>query len=777
MIKKKWKFWAFRVMIGGIISAVLLLIMVIYFVFSVKNGTYGALPDYTELKNVKNHEASEIYTSDGVLLGKYYLVNRTNAKWADISPNIINALIATEDVRFFEHDGIDKRSLARVVFKSLLLQNESSGGGSTISQQLVKNLYGRKNYPYFSMAVNKIKEAIIAHRLENIYSKQEILTMYLNTVSFGENVYGIEIAAERYFSTNPQNITLCEAATLVGMLKATTSYNPRTKPEKALKRRNIVLNQMVKYEFLTPEIADSVKKQPLNLKYNYISHNDGLAPYFRETIRVEIQNWLKEHPKADGTFYNLYTDGLKIHTTIHSKLQLFAEESVRQHIQTLQDQFFKNHKTNHVPGKVEGLVLKAKLQSPRYKLLKENNITEKEIDQIFNTPIQTKLFSWNGEIEKKVSPMDSIRYYQQFLSAGFFAMEPATGKVLAWVGGVDYKHFKYDHIRSKRQVGSTFKPIVYAAALENGMEPCQYTSNEQMVYEELDNWSPRNADGKYDGYYTMQGGLMKSLNTITTKIMMKTGTEPVINLARKLGISSHLPQVPSLALGVADISLEEMVSAYTCFPNRGYRTKPVYIEKITEANGKNIMDFSEKFGAKTTVMQESTADMINHFLKSAADSGTAAGLRSKHGLRNELAGKTGTTQKQADGWFIGYTPYLVAGVWVGHDDPKVHFKIPGQGHGSKMAMPIWANFMKKVLESPEYASRKNARFAALSPELQEKLNCQIYSETSPDDGLLHLIFKNANKKKKDKKPSILKRDKSDNNQPGFFERLKKAFKK
>ncbi|MBA3901692.1 MAG: PBP1A family penicillin-binding protein, partial [Bacteroidetes bacterium] len=717
MNKIKLKFWVIRL---TAISAALTFILILFigiFIYAVKNGKYGDLPDYTELRNVKNNEASEIYSADGVLLGKYYLVNRTNAEWEDISPNIINALIATEDVRFYQHQGIDKRSLARVLVKSLLLQKGGSGGGSTISQQLVKNLYGRKQYPYLSMAISKVKEAIIAHRLEHIYSKEEILTLYLNTVSFGENVYGIEVASERYFSTNPKNISVSEAAILVGMLKATTNYNPRAYPENALKRRNIVLSQMVKYEFLDTAIMDSLKKEPLNLKYNYITHNDGLAPYFRETIRLELHKWLKQNPKEDGTHYNLYTDGLKIHTTINSKLQEFAEEAVRNHMKVLQAQFFKHWKPAKTTDKLQGAVLQAKLRSPRYKELKENNISEEKIEKIFATPVSMKLFSWDGETEMKMSPLDSIRYYQHFLSAGFFAMEPETGKVLAWVGGVDYRYFKYDHIRSKRQVGSTFKPIVYAAALENGMEPCQYISNEKRTYENLENWSPRNADGKYDGYYTLQGGLMKSLNTVTTKIMLETGTEPVIKLARKMGISSNLPEVPSLALGTAAISLEEMVSAYTTFPNRGFKTHPVYIAKIEDANGNIIIDFTEKFEEKSKAMEESTADMINHFLKSAVDSGTAAGLRYKFGLKNEIGGKTGTTQNHADGWFIGYTPHLVAGVWVGHDDPKVHFNTPGLGQGSKMAMPIWANFMKKVLNSPEFEHQLKARFAPLSPEL------------------------------------------------------------
>jgi penicillin-binding protein 1A len=746
-----------------------------YFIYSVKNGKYGQLPDYHELKNIRNHVASEVYSADSVLLGKYYLVNRTNASWSEISPNIINALIATEDVRFFEHKGIDKRSLARVLVKSLLLKNESSGGGSTISQQLVKNLYGRKTYQRFGMAINKIKEAIIAHRLENIYSKEEILTLYLNTVSFGENVFGIEAATERYFSTTPKDVTLNEAAVLIGMLKATTSYNPRANPEKAKSRRNIVIGQMVKYDLLNKSVADSVKVSELSLKYKYITHNDGLAPYFRETVRLEIQKLLNQHPKPDGTTYNLYTDGLRIYTTINSKMQKYAEDAVSGHIKTLQAQFFKHWKNKNTNGKTDAAVVQAKLRSPRYKELKAQNVSEQQIDKIFVTPVKMKLFTWDGEQEQEMSPLDSIRYYQHYLSAGFLAMEPSTGKILAWVGGVDYKHFKYDHIRSKRQVGSTFKPIVYAAAIEKGLEPCNYISNERETYEQLENWSPANADGNYEGFYSMQGALMKSLNTVTTKLMLETGTEPVINLAKRMGISSNLPEVPSLGLGTASISLEEMISAYSTFPNRGYRATPYHLEKITDADGKVIIDFSEKAPPKVKAMEEKTADIINYFLKTVVESGTAADLRAKYGLRNEIGGKTGTTQKQADGWFIGYTPDVVAGVWVGHDDPKVHFNTPGMGQGSKTALPIWANFMKQVYATPEFEEQKKARFTPLSPELREILDCATFTmapKITPQN-IVEMLFGPSKKEKRERKPKV-KKEKSET-KTRFIDKLKKLF--
>ncbi|MBA3900525.1 MAG: transglycosylase domain-containing protein [Bacteroidetes bacterium] len=773
-MEKKGK--VMRLFIGSlIVSAALFIIACIAFVlfiFSIKNGNFGKLPDYKELEKVENHQASEVYSSDKVLLGKYYLVNRTNTTWEEISPNIINALIATEDIRFFDHHGIDKKSLIRVLFKSIILQKESSGGGSTISQQLAKNLYPRKRHSYLSMTINKVKEAITAYRLESIYTKEEILTLYLNTVSFGENVYGIEIACERYFSTTPKNINITEAAVLIGMLKATTSYNPRTNAEKALKRRNIVLNQMVKYDFLEKPIGDSLKQEPLNLQYKNISHNDGLAPYFRENLRLEVQKWLNENPDEDGTVHNLYTDGLKIYTTINSKMQQYGEKAVNSHIKELQIAFFNQLKREKQAVKWEDAEIRAKYRSNLYKELKNQKLSENKIDKFFETPVKMKVFSWEGDVEKEMSPMDSIRYYRYFLNAGFMAMEPQSGKILAWVGGVNYKYFKYDHVRSKRQVGSIFKPLVYAAAIEKGIDPCEYISNERKIYKEYANWSPANSDDEYGGYYSMQGALTKSLNTITTKLIMKTGTEPVISLARRMGISSELPEVPSIALGTAAISLEEMLSAYTTFANNGNRTQPVYIERIETAEGKIIKDFSSDFPIQNKAMEKETADILTHFLKSVVDNGTAVSLRYKYGFTNDMAGKTGTTQNQADGWFIGYTPDLVAGVWVGHDDPSVHFKSLTFGQGSKMALPIWANFLKSVYSDKEFSHKKQLKFDQLSEETALKLDCPFFTTENPDSNTVwDLLFG----KKKDNKKNKPERKKSTPKKKGFLNKLKKVF--
>jgi penicillin-binding protein 1A len=734
------------------------------FVYKVYKGSYGNLPDYQELKNVRNNTASEVYSSDGVLLGKYYIINRTNSKFEEISPHIVDALISTEDIRFFNHQGIDKKSLARVLIKSLILGNDRSGGGSTISQQLAKNLFQRNQYPYLSMAINKIKEAITAYRLEKIYTKQEILTLYLNTVSFGEDVYGIEVAAERYFKTTPAKITLSEAATLIGMLKATTYYNPRAKPENAMQRRNIVLGQMAKYNFIDKSLADSIRQQPLGLNYTNITHNDGIATYFREMLRMELQRKIKDYKKPDGAPYNIYTDGLKIYTSIHSRAQLYAENALRDHIKNLQEKF---DESNSVSEKtISELANTKKLECNRYKNLKNLNYSSEQIDKNFNTPVKMQVFTWNGPNTRELSPLDSIKYYQQFLNAGLLAMEPSSGNVIAWVGGIDFKYFKYDHIRSKRQAGSTFKPVVYAAALEDGIDPCEYISNEKSTYEQFENWSPRNPDHVYDGYYSMQGALMRSVNTVSARLIQQTGTNSVIKLAQKLGITGELPAVPSIALGSANVSLEEMVTAYTTFPNRGYRRNPVYLLKIEDATGNVIYEKDSAEALRFRAMKSETADIMTHFLKSVVDSGTASGIRNIYGLKNEIGGKTGTTQNYADGWFIGFTPDLIAGVWVGHENPKIHFRSSSMGQGSKTALPIWANFMKVLFDDIGFEEMKKGRFHALSERAKERINCPSYKELREEPHIWEDLFKKDSKKKK-------RKEQSGENRKRFFNILKK----
>ena len=495
---------------------------VVAFIFAVKWGLFGALPTKQAIADFQNNTASEVYSEDSVLLGKFFIQERTNVSFEDISPNVINALIATEDVRFYQHDGVDRRSLLRVFVKTLLLQDESSGGGSTITQQLAKNIFSRKDYGILTIPVVKTKEAIIARRIEEVYSKEEILALYLNTVPFGENAFGIETASERFFSTSPAKLTLPQAAVLVGMLKATTTYNPRTNPERSTARRNVVLSQMVRYHFLKPQEGDSLKKLPIELHYQYLSHNEGLATYFREHLRQQLLKWCESRNKPDGSPYNLYTDGLKIYTTINSKMQHYAEQATREHMASLQEEFYEHWKDRRPWYRDEGALLKAIYKTKRYKELKESGLTEEEIQEEFKKPVKMKIFSWKGEEEVSMSPLDSIKHYLYFLNTGFMAMNPHNGHIKAWVGGINHKYFQFDHVNAKRQVGSTFKPFVYAAALESGVKPCDYISNERKVYEEFDNWSPQNADNKYEGFYSMEGGLTESVNTISVNLIMQT---------------------------------------------------------------------------------------------------------------------------------------------------------------------------------------------------------------------------------------------------------------
>jgi penicillin-binding protein 1A len=685
---------------------------------------YFSIPSRSELRYVQNNTASEIYSSDGVLLGKYYIQDRTNVSYENIAPHVINALVATEDVRFYKHKGIDTRGMFRVAFKSILMQDESSGGGSTISQQLAKNLFPRKKYWILSLPLNKLREMILAGKIEDVFSKEEIITLYLNTVAFGENAYGIATASKRFFNTTPAALKIEEGAVLIGMLKATTSYNPKRNPDRAKGRRNVVLNQMEKYGYLTSIETDSLSEIPLVVKYNYSTHSEGLATYFREQIRLELQHWLEENKKEDGTTYNLYTDGLKIYTTIDSKMQKHAELAVRQQMGELQKSFNAHWGKKFPWGNNKDVVIKAKQRSQRYKLLKEEGFSDEEIDENFKTPVSMKLFSYKGEVIKKMTPLDSIRYNLNFLHPGFLAIDTKTGHVKAWVGGIDYRYFKYDHvnINTKRQVGSTFKPIVYATALQKGVNPCEYIQNEKTVYAEYENWSPRNADNTYGGMYSMQGGLTNSVNTISANLMMKAGIENVRLLAKQMGIQSPLDPVPSLALGTADISLFEMVTAFNVFANRGVYIEPKYILKIEDNTGKVVKDFSKE-DKRYRVLSQDKADMMVKMLQNVVDHGTGARLRYRYALEGDMAGKTGTTQAHADGWFIGFTPKIVAGAWVGGEDRRIHFRSLDLGQGASTALPIWGSFMSRVYKDPKFKEYKKAKFPAPSDDVLALLAC------------------------------------------------------
>lgn len=738
--------------LGVVLCVFLLLMIAAAFVFyqSIHLGAFGNVPNKDALKVVRTAEASEVYSADSVLLGRYYIQERTNTPFKEISPNIINALLATEDSRFYEHDGIDRRSILRVIVKTLMLQEESSGGGSTISQQLAKNLFPRDNrWGLLSLPIAKVKEMIIAQRLEDVYSKEEILELYLNTVPFSDNAFGIETASERYFSKKSSELNPQEAATMVGMLKATTGYNPRMHPKRATARRNVVLSQMGKYGFLTAKQMDSLQQTPMELKYNRQDHNEGLATYFRTQLSKELQRWAAEHKKEDGSPYNLYSDGLKIYTTLDSRLQLYAEEAVKTHIQELQQVFYK-HWGRTAPWKGnDKILINAIHRSSRYKKLKADGITEKEIQKVFGEKVPMKIFSWQGERDTVMAPLDSVKHYLYFLNAGFMAMDPHNGHVKAWVGGINHKYFKYDHVNlnTRRQVGSTFKPIVYAAALQQGADPCTYISAERETYPEFKNWSPGNSDGNYEGEYTLEGGLMNSVNTVSVKILKRTGLTNTINMARAVGVKNEIPKEPSIALGTPELSLYEMVAAYASFVNKGKAVEPVYLLRIEDRNGNVIKEFAQQPNTRIA-LEPQNADIMVNMLRSVVDKGTASRLRWKYKVTNDMGGKTGTTQSYADGWFIGISPQLVAGAWVGADDPGIRFRSSSLGQGASTALPVYALFWQKVNKDSTFSSVTKAKFN-LDKEVTNLMACEPYREPM-DMNLFDRIFGGRSNEDKEK---------------------------
>jgi penicillin-binding protein 1A len=742
---------------------------------SVYIGLWGKLPDYYTLRTINNANASEIYSEDGAVLGRIYAENRTDVNFKDISIDAINALIATEDVRFYEHQGVDEKSLLRVLVKSLILGDRSSGGGSTLSQQLSKNLYPRKNFGIFSMPVNKIKEAITASRLEKIYSKKEILQLYLNTVSFGENVFGIESASRQFFSKPASQLKIYECAVLIGMLKAPTSYNPRLHPERSKQRRNVVLSQMAKYKFISEQRLKEVEALPLRIHYQKQSTQAGLASYLRERVRIEANKILRNYPKEDGSFYDIYRDGLHIVTTLDSRMQAYAEKAVAEHMKNLQAQF-KQHWGNQSPwGNTNEVIEDAKLRSERYKNLIEKGKSEKEIKQIFSQKVRMKIFTWNGDKEVEMSPLDSLKYYVQLLNTGFLAMEPQSGKIKAWVGGIDFAHFKYDHVKAKRQVGSIFKPIVYAAALEEGISPVEYLPNERKIYKEYDNWSPRNADELYEGSYSMEGALAESVNTIAVDVLLESGIQNSIALAEEMGIESTLPKVPSLALGTANISLYEMIQVYATLANRGSHTAPYYIAKIEDSKGRLIVDLSVSREENRFVLSPQNADIINHMLEAVVNDGTAKSLRSVYGLRGELAGKTGTTQSQADGWYIGYNSKLVVGTWVGAEDMRIHFNSLALGQGASMALPIYGKFMHKLKMDATFNRYTHARIAQPDHEILAALDIPHY--LAPDSNFFDHIFGLTNRDEDRLMKRKERKEKRKSEQKSIYQTIKNIFKR
>lgn len=688
-------------------------------------GVFGTLPTFEELENPNSSLASEVYSADLKMLGKYYVQNRVNIHYHDLSPNLVNALKATEDVRFEEHSGVDIKGLLRVFVKTIILQQDA-GGGSTLTQQLAKNLFPREDMGKIQLIFRKLKEWIIAVKLERNYTKQEILAMYLNTVEFGNNAFGIKSASSTYFNKEPKDLKVEESALLVGLLQAPSRYNPVRNPKNATFRRNTVLAQMEKYKFISAQQMDSLLKSPLSLNFRQESHTQGLAQYFREVLRQDLLKWCKEHTKADGSPYNLYRDGLRIYTTIDTRMQTYAEQAAREHLSELQKTFYDHWKGRVAWKDHPEIIDEGMKRSERYRNMKEAGASEAEIKKAFNKKTEMKVFSWKGERDTVMTPMDSIRYYKMYLQTGFMSMETQTGYVRAWVGGNDYRYFQYDHVKEgKRQVGSTFKPFLYSLAMQEGYSPCYEVPNVPVTIMGEDGvpWTPSNSDGKYGGMMSLKEALAESVNCISAYLMKQFGPEAVIQVARKMGIKSDMEAYPSIALGTPDVSVFEMVGAYGTFANKGVFVEPQYILRIEDKNGVVLQDFVPR---KVEAISEETAYLMLDLMKGGTTFGTGARLRgSKYGFANPIAGKTGTTQNNSDGWFMGITPELVSGAWVGCEDRAVHFRTTQLGQGANTALPIWGLYMKKVYADPTLNYSKDD-FEKPEKPLGVELDCSKY---------------------------------------------------
>ena len=714
--------------IGGWIVLFLFLLLV-GFGASVYFGAFGKLPTREDLKQINTRVASEVYSADGKIIGKFYLENRIFVDIDSISPHVVHALVATEDERFFKHKGVDFRSLSRVLFKTIIM-GKNTGGGSTISQQLIKNIFKRQEHGFFTMPVIKLKEIFISRRLEKVYSKDELLELYLNTVPFGNRIFGIEVASNRYFNKHAATLKVEEAALLVGMLKGTGAYSPINHPKKSLKRRNVVINQLERNGYLTEEQKNKLQKLPLKIKYHKEGSNEGTATYFREQLRQDVDAILKQFKKEDGTPYNLYTDGLKIYTTIDSRIQTYAERAVNQHMSHLQKLFDKHWKKRRKPWAKANSIQPFIKQSSRFKRLKEQGVPIKKIYESFLDSTHMQIFTWKGVRDTIISPKDSVAHYLSLLNTGVLALDVQTGAIKAWVGGVDFHHLKYDHVKAKRQVGSTFKPVVYAAALRAGHKPCEYISNDSlsMLDDHNKRWSPNNAEGHYGGYYSMSGALAHSVNVAAVRMVMEAGIAPVISLAQTNGFNSVIPKVPSIALGSMNGSLEEMVTLYATFAHKGLVKEPFFLTKIETADGKTLVAFDQKKNFKQGMSPNVSAVMTN-MLEMVVDSGTARRLHTRYKLPKGIAGKTGTTQGQSDGWFIGYTPRLAMGVWVGGEIPAVRFRSLSLGQGANTALPIWGLTMQQIAKDKGLRKYRPKPFAPLSDSLAQTLNCPSFVES------------------------------------------------
>lgn len=749
----RYKSWFWAVFALGISAIVLLFLLASW-------GVFGTMPTFEELENPETNLATEIFSSDGETLGKYYNENRTPVKYDDLPQHLIEALIATEDERFYEHSGIDAKGTVRAaVFLG------KRGGASTITQQLAKLLFtDNVSRNPFARGIQKVKEWIIATRLERQYTKEEIITMYLNKYDFLYQAVGVRSAAKIYFDKEPKDLNVEEAAVLVAMLKNPILYNPQKEQFKdnALQRRNVVLSQMEVNDYITEAEKDSLQQLPLQTEFSPQGHDEGVATYFRVYLQGFMKDWIEKNPKPDGSKYNIYRDGLKIYTSIDSRMQEYAEEAVQMHIANLQKEFDRQNKSNKTAPfrditkeEVDKLITDAMRRSERWRILKDKGFSNDEIVKSFDTPTKMQVFSWKGNIDTTMTPRDSIRYYKSFFQAGMMSMTPQTGEVKAWVGGTNFKHFKYDHVKQgKRQVGSTFKPFVYATAIDQlHLSPCDTIPKSLHTIEagkhgNQKDWTPRNSDGEYAGMISLKRGLAESVNTVTARLIDRTGPKPVIDLIEKLGIETkNIPEVPSIALGTADLSVFEMVSAYSTFVNEGVYVKPMIVTRIEDKNGTILYQHVPE---TRDVLSKEAAYVTLNLMEGVTQFGSGQRLRGNWAVdadhykravtgypydfdREEIpiAGKTGTTQNQSDGWFMGMVPNLTTGVWVGAEDRAVHFPNITYGQGATMALPIWGIYMKKVYADEELNVAKGP---FPKPEVVTiQTDCESYGRANGND--------------------------------------------
>ncbi|MCG9971359.1 penicillin-binding protein 1A [Christiangramia crocea] len=732
-------------------------LLVAVFIFLLAGwGAFGKMPTFEELENPETNLATEIFSSDGETLGKYYNENRTPIKYDDLPEHLVQALVATEDERFYQHAGIDAKGTVRAA-----VYLGTRGGASTITQQLAKLLFTEdvSSNP-FARVLQKVKEWIIATRLERQYTKEEIITMYFNKYDFVYQAVGIRSASKIYFDKEAKDLNIQESAVLVGMLKNASLYNPVRRPEMVKARRNQVFEQMARNGYISETEMDSLQQLPMKIEFTPEGHDEGMATYFRAYLQGFMKEWIEENPKPDGSEYSLYRDGLKIYTSIDSKMQEYAEEAVKKHISHIQKEFDRQNESNPTApfrdidnAEKENIIESSMKRSERWRKMKAQGKSEEEIRKSFTEEAEMRVFSWNGTIDTVMTPRDSILYYKSFLQAGMMSMVPQTGEVKAWVGGANFKHFKYDHVKQgRRQVGSTFKPFVYATAIDQlKFSPCDTLPKTRFTIEagkhgNQNDWSPKNAgDSDYEGMVSLKSALAQSINTVTARLIDKTGPQPVIDLVGKLGIQTdNIPAVPSIALGVADISLFEMVSAFSTFANQGVYVKPVIVNRIEDKNGTVLYQHVPE---TRDVLSKEAAFVTVNLLEGVTQYGSGVRLRGTwakgrqdyeravtgypYDFKNPIAGKTGTTQNQSDGWFIGMVPNLATGVWVGAEDRSVHFPTITYGQGATMALPIWGMYMKDVYSDEDL---KVSKEGFERPEnLSIEVNCENYGASKETD--------------------------------------------